>query len=45
MIAKECPFCHGISYSANDSGSWECPYCKRLITQADEKSASDANND
>lgn len=39
MTGRECPFCHRTSYSASNSEVWACPYCKRLVTKKDEKSA------
>jgi len=32
VIAKQCPYCDQMSYSAADREGWICPYCNRDIT-------------
>jgi len=32
MVRKTCPGCGRKSYSASDTGKWECPYCGKDIS-------------
>lgn len=39
MVAKQCPRCGRVSYSAAERGEWLCPYCGHDLTQEPAKPA------
>lgn len=35
MYKKNCCYCKQDSYSAKSFGGWECPYCKKDISEVE----------